>query len=70
MEYYGIYSRGVFFFKKKQPDINSIEWNEKTNEVIVDFEKIKQMCKFLKHLYLSEMRFENQNVLFVLNIRH
>lgn len=63
-------AEGALFFKKKQLDIDSIEWNTRKNEVTVDLKKIKQLSEFLKHLYLSEMRFENENVLLVLNIRN
>ena len=32
-------AEGVLFFKKKQLDIDSIEWNARKNEVTVDLKK-------------------------------
>ena len=65
-----LFVEGARFIQKKLVDIESIEWNSKTNEITIDLIKIKQLSGFLRHLYISEIQFEKENILLVLNIRN
>ena len=50
------------FLLKKKLDL-SIEWNSKTNEVSFDLKKIPQLSNFLELFYISELKFEHDNII-------
>lgn len=61
-------AKGAHFFLEKKLGDSPIEWNSNTDEVTIDLKKIPALSEFLKFLYISELRFVEENILLVLNV--
>lgn len=57
-----------FLLKKKLKNI-PVECDFKSREVILDLKKIKAFSDLFKFLFISELRFVNENILLVLNVK-
>jgi hypothetical protein len=57
-----------FFLDRKLDDI-PVEWNPKTKEITIDLTKVPDLNHLLKLLYISELHFRNDNILFVFYVR-
>ena len=55
-----------FYLKKKLVD-TPVEWDPKTSEVVVDLKKIRALSDFLTVYFISELHFENEDIIFILN---
>lgn len=60
-------AKGAHFLLEKKLDDTPIEWDSKTNEVLVDFKKIQALRDFLKVFYISKLSFVNQDIVLILN---
>lgn len=68
-EFVELIAEGFHFFLKKELETDSIEWDSETREIMIDLNKVQELKELLKLLYISEIHFENENILLVLNIR-
>jgi len=57
-----------FFLDKKLENI-PVEWNPKTKEIIIDLTRVPDLSILLQHVYISELHFRNDNILFVFYVR-
>ena len=64
-----IASKVAHFFLDKKLDNIPVEWNAKTKEIIIDLTKIPHLSNLLKLVYISELHFRNDNILFVFYVR-
>ena len=61
-------AKGAHFLLEKKLDDTPIEWNSKTSEVVIDLKKVQALSDLLKVYFISELRFVNENIVFILNI--
>ena len=64
-----IAAKVAHFFLDKKLDNIPVEWNAKTKEIIIDLTKIPHLSNLLKLVYISELHFRNDNILFVFYVR-
>lgn len=64
-----IAAKVAHFFLKKKLDNIPVEWDAKTNEVTIDLKKIPKLGELLRFVYVSELHFVNDNILFVFYAR-
>ena len=61
-------AKGAHFLLGKKLDDTPIEWNSKTSEVVIDLKKVQALSDFFKIYFISELRFVNDDIVFILNI--
>jgi len=64
-----IAAKVAHFFLDKKLDNTPVEWNAKTKEITIDLTKIPDLSNLLKFVYISELHFKNDNILFVFYVR-
>lgn len=64
-----IAAKVAHFFLKKKLDNIPVEWDAKTKAVTIDLKKIPALSELLKFVYVSELHFVNDNILFVFYAR-
>jgi uncharacterized protein YijF (DUF1287 family) len=62
-------AKAAHFFLKKKLENMPIKWDTRKREVTIDLKRIQEISAFLKFLYVSELHFVNENILFVLYAR-
>jgi hypothetical protein len=62
-------AKSAHFLLEKTLDDSPIEWDSKINEVVFDLKKVRALSDFLKVFFISELRFVNENIVLVLNIK-
>jgi hypothetical protein len=62
-------AKGAHFLLEKKLDDTPIEWDSKINEVVFDLKKVRALSDFLKVFFISELRFVNESIVLVLNIK-
>jgi len=62
-------AKAAHFFLKKKLENMPIKWDTRKREVTIDLKRIQEISVFLKFLYISELHFVNENILFVLYAR-
>jgi hypothetical protein len=62
-------AKGAHFLLEKKIDDTPIEWNSKINEVVFDLKKVRALNDFLKVFFISELRFVNESIVLVFNIK-
>ncbi|MCK9399747.1 MAG: hypothetical protein M0Q51_07085 [Bacteroidales bacterium] len=64
-----IAAKVAHFFLEKKLDNIPVEWDAKTKEVTIDLKKIPELIELLKFVYISELHFVNDNILFEFYVR-
>lgn len=65
----GIATRIAHFFLDKKLDNIPVDWNAKAKEITIDLPKIPELSDLLKLVYISELNFSNDNIVFVFYFR-
>lgn len=64
-----IAARIAHFFLDKKLDNIPVDWNAKTKEITIDLTKIPDLSHLLKLVYISDLHFRNDNIVFEFYVR-
>lgn len=56
-------AKGIHAFQKDKFEDSFIDWDSEAKQVIIDLKKISKAREFLKYLKLSDLRFDDENIL-------